>query len=104
MLITQYKAAKTAQVTRQTIHEQSRKLPRPGYFIDTGKVLMVDDQHPEWQMYIKNRKLSGRIKNTEQEKSAVMKFLQIVDKVLTDRYGSEEAAEIKQLIIQEARK
>jgi len=69
MLISQYNAAQIAGVTRQAINLQCRSLPMPGYFIETKKGYLVDEDHPEFLEYcrkIEEKKKRKRFKNGDE--------------------------------------
>lgn len=61
MLITPYRAAKEAKVSKQTIYDQIRKKPHTAYFVEVANGrIMIDNDHPLWKNYLTKLKIGGR--------------------------------------------
>lgn len=94
-LITQYRAAKIAGVSKTAINKKTKKNPVPGFFIMTrreykGKkqdIYMVDPDHPTWKMYLENLKLRESTKGIGERKYSADEVRKMVDSAI------EEAAE-----------
>lgn len=110
MLVTQYRAAQIADVSKQTINRWSREEPRPGYFIDIpGGPPRVDTDHPEFKSYCEKIKSDKLIDNLIKSKTGgsdedVLRVFDAVEKVIDSRYDEEEAGTVKGLIIEELEK
>ena len=60
MRILQVDAAKIAGVSRAMINTMSKKIPRPGFFVEVEghRALLVDTEHPDWGLYLEKRKMA----------------------------------------------
>ena len=81
MLITMYKAAQVVGLTNEAIRKKQNQLPKPGYFVEVihrGKhTNRVDDQHPEWKAYVKNREMEKTLKGETIEGKEKKLFLSV---------------------------
>ena len=103
MIITQYEAREKYGMSVTALQKKAKKKPRPSYFIDTvAGAPRIDDQNPEWLMYIKMLEIKKQGKpNKNDNTKDMMRLINAVETVITKRYDEDEASEVKDLIILE---
>ncbi len=94
MLLTQYSAAKQAGVSKQTIHKQFKKKPKPLYFVELKDGWKIDDDHQLWKAYLQRKSISKKEDNKFKD------LLMAVYSVIKEKFDlpQEELGELMQQI------
>ncbi len=102
MIITQYEARKLYGMSITALQKKAKKVPRPTYFIDTknSTAPRIDDANPEFLAYVKLIESKKKPVRKGSDKD-LMRLIDAVTVVITERYSKDEADEIQKAIIQE---
>ncbi len=98
MLLTQSKAAETFSISRAALCKKAKYNPAPGYFIQSGKHLMVETDHPEWIALMEKRNKKGVFSSGTPKKPAKPAGKAVKKKIdkKTARAMADNAAEVKE--------
>jgi len=95
--ISQTEAAHMLGITVAAIGKLTKKIPRPGYFVDVGKKIKIDIEHPEWRARYMKAELAGKAQRMRNKKSgeAVAKARKLKAKIETETEKPEVKKEIE---------
>ena len=102
MILTQYGAWKKYGISITSLQKKAKAIPRPSYFIDVkfSTAPRIDEDHPEWDTYMKLIKQKKMFEAKKDESIDAMKLIDIIGEVLTEEFGDKKALEIKSKIVE----